>query len=180
MGNLKGRHEPKRQMTLKRTVKHILTIFSLTVSVTSCNKTTPAGFWTDFHKDFITTKNSNQGPWGGQREINWKSETNNTFTENELIEFADKNDWKLLDSISFSADTLTKNSFSKLKNDDYSLDILNESILPKIKSKDSKIFIFKTTWLNVESGNTRETFENGFAVLNSDKTELKIFHLWGE
>lgn len=152
----------------------------MTFLVTSCDKTTPAGFWTDFHKDFIITKNSDQGPWGGRREINWKSETNNSFTDKELIEFADKNDWKLLDSISFTTDTLTKNSFSKLKNDDYSLDILNESILPKLKSKDSKIFVFKTTWLNVEPGNTRETFENGFAVLNSDGTELKIYHLWGE
>jgi len=165
---------------LNLTIKHILTIFSVTILVTSCNKTSPAGFWTGFHKNLIVTKNSNQGPWGGQREITWKSETNNGFTEKELIEFADKHDWKLLDSISFSLDTLTKNSFSNLKNDDYSLAILNESILPKIKSKDSKIFIFKTTWLNIEPGNTRETFENGFAVMNSDGTELKVFHLWGE
>lgn len=148
--------------------------------MTSCNKTTPAGFWKDFHKDLILTKNSDQGPWGGQREINWKSESTNTFTDKELIEFADKNDWKLLDSISFSADTLTKKSFSTLKNDDYSLDILNESILPKLKTNDNRIFIFKTTWLAVEPGNTRETFENGFAALNLDGTELKVYHLWGE
>ena len=128
---------------MKQIVKHLLTIFSLTVLVTSCNKTTPAGFWTDFHKELILTKNSDQGPWGGQREINWKSETDNTFTDKELVEFADKNDWKLVDSISFSADTLTKSTFSKLKSDDYSLNILNESILPKIKSKYSKIFIQK-------------------------------------
>lgn len=128
----------------------------------------------------MLTKSSDQGPRGGHREINWKSEAKNTFTDKEIIEFADKNDWKLIDSISFPADTLTKDRFSSLKNDDYSLDLLNESILPKLKSTDNKIFIFKTTWLKVEPGNTRETFENGFAVLNSDGTELKIFHLWGE
>ncbi len=150
------------------------------VLVTSCNKTTPASFWKGFHKDLTLTKNSDQGPWGGHREINWKSEYTNTFTDKELIEFADKNDWKLLDSISFSADTLTKKSLSTLKNDDYSLDILNEIILPKLKTNDNRIFIFKTTWLAVEPGNARETFENGFAVLNSDGTELKVYHLWGE
>lgn len=152
----------------------------MTVIVTSCKKTTPAGFWTDFHKDLLLTKNSEQGPWGGHREMNWKSETNNTFTDKELIEFADKNDWKLLDSISFLADTLTKKSFLKLKIEDYSLDILNENVLPKLKTNYNQIFIFKTTWLAVEPGNTRETFENGFAVLNSDGTELKIYNLWGE
>ncbi len=180
MGNIKRLNVPNIQTALKRTIIIILTIFSLTVLVTSCNKTTPAGFWTDFHKDIILTKNSDQGPWGGHREIKWKSEAYNTFSDKELIEFADKNDWKLLDSISFSADTLTKKSFSKLKNDDYSLDILNDSILPKLKTNDNRIFIFKTTWLTVEPGNTRETFENGFAVLNADGTELKVYHLWGE
>ena len=180
MGNLKKRHEPNRQTVLKLTIRQILSIFCLTVLLTSCNKTTPAGFWTDFHKELILTKNSDQGPWGGHREINWKSESTNTFTDKKLIEFANKNDWKLLDRISFSTDTLTKNSFSKLKNDDYSLDIINESILPKLKTKDNRLFIFKTTWLKIEPGNTRETFENGFAVLNSGGTELRIYHLWGE
>jgi len=165
---------------VKRTIKQILTIFYSTVLATSCDKTTPAGFWTDFHYDLMLTKDSDQGPWGGHREINWESESNNTFTDEELIEFADKNDWKLLDSISFSVDTLTKKSFSKLKNDDYSLDMLNESILPKLKTNDNRIFIFKTAWLAVEPGNTRETFENGFAVLNSDGTGLKVYHFWGE
>lgn len=165
---------------MKRKIKHIPIIYFLTVLVTSCSKTTPSGFWTDFHYNLIITKNSDQGPWGGNREINWKSETNNSFTDKEIIEFADKNDWKLIDSISFSADTLTQNSFSKLKNDDYSLDILNSNIVPKVKSKDSKLFIFKTTWLNVEPGNARETFENGFALLNLDGTEFKIYHFWGE
>ncbi|OYQ46909.1 hypothetical protein CHU92_01260 [Flavobacterium cyanobacteriorum] len=126
------------------------------------------------------TKSSDQGPWGGHREINWKNKSANTFTEKEIIEFADKNDWKLLDTITFSVDTLTKNSFSKLKNDDYSLDILNGSILPKLETTDNRLFIFQTTWLKVEPGNTRETFENGYAILNADGTELKVYHLWGE
>ena len=179
MGNLKA-NETDKQTTLKRNIKYTLTIFTLIVLITSCNKATPAGFWTDFHKDLILTKNSDQGPWGGHREINWKSEANNTFTDKELIEFSENNDWELIDSISFSTDTLTKSSFSKLKNDAYSLDLLNESILPRLKTNDNRIFIFKTTWLAVEPGNTRETFENGFAVLNSDGTELKVYHLWGE
>lgn len=172
---------------MKQKIKHILTIFSLTVLVTSCSEQTPAGFWTDFHKDAIVTKNSNQGPWGGHREMHWKSSTPNTFTDKELIEFGNKNDWKFLDSVSVSTDTLSKNSFSgtkesfsRLKNDSYSLYLLFENILPNLKSNKNKILVFKTNWLTVEPGNTDETYENGFAVLNSDGTELKIYHLWGE
>lgn len=82
--------------------------------------------------------------------------------------------------MSFAPDSLTENSLSKLKNDDYSRDILKDEILPKLKKHDNRIFVFKTNWLAIEPGNTRETTENGFGVLNSDGTELKVFHLWGE
>ena len=180
MGNLKKRHEPYSYTTLKRKIKHILTILTLTVLATSCSKTTPAGFWTNFHKDLILTKNSDQGPWGGHREIQWKSTNACTFSSKELIDFAMKNDWELADSISFSIDTLTKESNLKYKSDDYSLDIFKENVLPKLKSGDDKVFVFNTTWLAVEPGNARETFINGFAILNSARTELKIYHLWGE
>lgn len=152
-----------------------LTVFSI-----SCSKITPAGFWTNFHQELIATKNSDQGPWGGHREIHWKSENTNTFSSKELIDFATKNDWKLTDSISFSADTQSRNSIVELKIDEYSLDIFKDRVLPKLKSKDNKLFVFKTTWLAVEPGNARETFENGFAVLNSNGTELNVYHLWGE
>jgi hypothetical protein len=165
---------------LQLTINRRLVILTLAALMISCSKTSPAGFWIDFHKDLILTKDSDQGPWGGHREIYWKSESNKTFTARELIDYANSNDWKLVDSISFSADTLTNKSFSRLKNDDYSLDILNESILSKLKSNDCKLFIYKTTWLAVEPGNTRDTFENGYAVLSSDGAGLKIYHTWGE
>ena len=141
--------------------------------------------WTELNfgespQDLLLTKNSNQGPWDGKRELCWKSKTINTFNNKELIEFATTNDWKLLDSISFFSDTLTQISFSKLKNDEYSLQLLNKNVLPKINSNFNRIFIFKTAWLAIEPGNSRETFENGFAAINSDGTELKIYHFWGE
>jgi hypothetical protein len=165
---------------LKRIIKNLLTTFSLTILLISCNKTTPAGFWLNFHTDLILNKLNDQGPWGGQREIRWKSKNQLYFSDIELIEFAEKNNWQLLDSITFSKNTFTKSNLSKLKNDDISLDLIKERILPNLKTNDNKIFIFKTKWLAVEPGNTRETFENGFAILNSNKTELTILHFWGE
>ena len=165
---------------MKKKINQLLTILFLAVLATSCNKTSPAGFWTTFHKDLIAVNKSDQGPWGGHRELKWKAEMKGTFTELELIEFSKNNDWELIDSIKISIDTMTSKSFSDLKNDDYSLYIIKDKIIPELSLKDNKIFIFKTTWLAVEPGNTRETFENGFAILNSDNTELKIFHFWGE
>jgi hypothetical protein len=159
-------------------MNYLISLICLAVFAASCSKIGPAGFWTDFHKGLILKAENDQGPWGGQREITWKSETANTFTNKDLIEFADKNDWQLSDSI--SSELLTRTSLTRLKIDDYSLEILDKVILPNLKSKDERVFVFKTTWLAIEPGNNRETFENGFAVLNSDGTELKVFHRWGE
>lgn len=100
---------------MKRRIKHIVSVFCLIALITSCNKITPAGFWTDLHKDIMLTKKSDHGLWGGHTEIKWKSEVKNTFTNKELIEFASNNDWKLKDSISFWADTLTKKLFFETK-----------------------------------------------------------------
>ena len=158
----------------------LLVVLTSVLITNSCSKIGPAGFWTEFHKDLIITKNSDQGPWGGYREISWKSEADHFFTSKKIIDFAEKNGWELIDSISFLTDTLTRNSIIELKNDDYSLDIFKNNVLPKLSPKDNKLLVFQTTWLAVEPGNARETFEDGFAVLNSDNTELKVYHLWGE
>jgi hypothetical protein len=174
MGNL------KKADKIHRTTLKIITLLILTTIASACSRITPAGFWENFHKDLISTKGSDQGPWGGNRGLHWKSNTTHTFTDHGLIEFAEQNDWILVDSTSFSVDTLNKASFRKLKNDAYSVDILEESVVPKLTATDSKLFVFKTTWMAVEPGNLGQTFENGFAVLNSDGTELKVFHLWGE
>ncbi len=160
--------------------RYILVITGFMILKTSCNKIVPAGFWENFHKDLIATKNSNQGPWGGSKEVYWKSETQNTFTDIEVIEYAKRNNWILTDSITLSADMLAKSDFPELKNDDYSLEIIKEKALSKARVNANKLLVFKTTWLAVEPGNSRETFENGFAIINSNGTELEIYHLWGE
>ena len=86
----------------------------------------------------------------------------------------------MVDTISLATDSPKTKIYTLPYSDDYSLTILNEHILPKLKAKDNKIYVFSTTWVAVEPGNARDSFANGFAVLNSDGTTLKIFFEWGE
>lgn len=165
---------------MKKYLRNILIISGLLVQLLSCKTTTPAGFWTSFHKELLLTKQNDQGPWGGYREIKWKTVEPNTFIDTELILFAEKNNWTFIESLSISADTLTNSSPSTQKLDDYSLVLVRQKILPMPASNDARIFVFKTPWLAIEPGNARETFENGFAVINKEGTELKVFHFWGE
>ena len=160
-------------------MKYVIPFLSIIFFTTACSKITPAGFWTGFHKNLITISENDQGPWGGHRKIVWNSGVS-FFNVEEIIDYAKKNDWQLTDSIMFSTDTLTKESRIKYKNDDYSLTIFREMVLSELHPNDNRAFVFMTTWLAVEPGNTRETFVNGFVVLNSDGTEMKMYHLWGE
>ena len=151
---------------------------ALIALITSCNKTTPSAFWTNFHRNLITAKISDQGPRGGHREIHWKSEQGKPFTLKEVIEFASRNGWQLTDSLTYTKDSLVKLTNYSDKN--YSFDILKENIIKRNHSVDNYILIFKTGWIAVEPGNARETEKNGFVQINSNGTELMIYHLWGE
>ncbi len=162
------------------TNKQLLILFSLTVLINSCNNITPAGFWKSFRMDNIETKNSDQGPWGGHLEIRWKSKNNEIFKANQLIDFATNNGWILTDSIKFTADSLSKLRTNYTSNEDYSLEILNNEVLAKLKVDDTNVYRFKTGWIAVKPGNDTETEVNGFVIINSDGTEMTIYHLWGE
>jgi hypothetical protein len=140
----------------------------------SCNKVTPAGFWKNYEQDKITNSTSDQGPWGGQRIIKWLNKE--AFNTKEINEFATKNGWKLIDSLTINK--ATKSKFDIFKNE-YSEQIFTTKVLPNIKTE-TIIYIYKTGWIAVKPGNTDETEINGFVTLSSDKTELDVYHIWGE
>ena len=161
-------------------IKLLFILLGLIVLCESCSNLSPAGFWTSFHKDLIIKQESDQGPWGGTRIIHWKTKSIKPFSEKELLDFATKNDWKLVESHSFETSTASNSTLSSLKSNEYSLDKLRNEVLAKEIVQGWKLYVFKTTWMLVDQKDTGETFENGFILLNSTKTELKIIHFWGE
>ncbi len=155
-------------------------MLGLIILCESCSNLSPAGFWTSFHKELIINNESDQGPWGGTREIYWKSNTNKPFQENEILEFASKNKWTLVDSLTVTNDSPSEKLFSELKIHEYSMEVLVQKVLAKEKVVNTKIYVFKTSQMLVNLNDGDDTFENGFILLNSTKTELKLVHRWGE
>src|ERR1700752_957282 len=88
--------------------KIICVVTTYWISLSSCHKTTPAGFWLDFRKDLIVKSISDQGPYGGRREIFWKATGGRKFSSKEFIEFAKENGWQLMDSIFIPLEKLKK------------------------------------------------------------------------
>lgn len=177
-GQPQGLHSANWKIILRLKIKHILFVLTFTVCLTSCSKTTPAGFWTNFYEDLMITKNSDQGPWGGHREIHWRSKNEKTFNLEEIIDFASKNGWQLTDSLIYANNSLSP--LTKYPETDYSFDILRETVLKQIASDKIYIFVFTTGWTAVEPGNARDTEKNGFVIINSKGTQLMVYHLWGE
>ncbi|WP_048331382.1 hypothetical protein [Bizionia psychrotolerans] len=77
-------------------------ILIIILSFISCSKTTPSGFWLNYEKKLITAKQNDQGPFGGRLSVNWVADKDSEFDIKIITEFADKNDWKLIDSTTYS------------------------------------------------------------------------------
>ena len=162
---------------MKLKIKSILAILTLLFLVTACSKTAPAGFWANYQKDLITTKVNDQGPWGGNSEIHWKSNSAKKFSTKEILDFATKNGWQLTDSLVYKQKSIKP--LTNYNDTDYSYRLL-ETFLDKSDFNENYVFVFKTGWIAVEPGNERETNKNGIVVINSSRKEFTVYHLWGE
>jgi hypothetical protein len=172
-------------MTIKT---FILLTLCLTLAFVSCNKATPAGFWKNYKGDFLVKNISDQGPYGGHRAIYWKVGNTNIFNSKNVLDFAIKNGWTLVDSSDFSKDQtnqwiydnenvfpLTSTGFSDtLKSDGHLTDF------PRWFGGQLRVYKFKTGWVTIEPGTDNSIEENGFIVISHDKTEMAVYHLWGE
>ncbi|QOD59358.1 hypothetical protein H9I45_08200 [Polaribacter haliotis] len=169
-------------------MKKIL-ILLIMLNFISCSKITPSGFWLNYETDFITEKQNDQGPFGGTLLINWIADNDYEFDIKKITELADKNDWKLIDSMNYKkADLRNMTDFGKptinlpLKNftpESKKADLKSEPF-PRWIETNFKLYRFKTGWLIFEPGTNDSTNENGFLLISSDNKQMTVYHLWGE
>jgi hypothetical protein len=65
----------------------------------------------------------------------------------------------------------------------FSATVLNDTQLeyfPRWFSGPVKLYKFRTGWVTIEPGTGNSNEENGFVLINSDGTEMAVYHLWGE
>jgi hypothetical protein len=160
----------------------------LTLAFISCNKAVPAGFWKDYHKNFLQKNISDQGPYGGHRAIYWKADKANTFNSNSVLQFAKKNGWTLVDSITFNQDQTSKWTYNNKPLfpltftgfSDTSFGSTELKYFPRWFGGQINVYRFKTGWVTIEPGTDNSNEVNGFAVISNDKTEMAVYHLWGD
>ena len=166
----------------------LLLVFLWTLTFASCNIATPAGFWKNYKSELLVKNISDQGPYGGHRAIYWKSKIQKTFTSCDVLEFARRNGWTLIDSSKFSEDQTTQWTYNNqavfpLTSIGFSVRHLNDADLadfPRWFGGQVIVYKFTTGWLTIEPGTDNSTDENGFAVISSDGVQMAVYHLWGE
>lgn len=152
----------------------------------SCTSPMPAGYWEGFKSAAIATVQSDQGGHAGYRAIHWIANENDFFTADEVIAFAQENDWPLIDSTAYSAASiqcwayagqpifpLGFNGFDPRAGGEESY-----RCFPRWINTDLVIYKFKTPWLTVVEGEWQDAM--GYAVISADSRQMALYHLWGD
>lgn len=162
----------------------------LILTLTACSSISPSGFWTDFRPDYQISKHCDQGPYGGRRTIHWKSDVRDFFSTSEILDFAQKNGWTLVDTQLLNSEQMKSWSindtliFPLYLNGIYAMysdDNLGSwtTFFRKIEA-DVTVFRFETSWLLFYPGTDESTEENGYVMVSEDGRQLSVYHLWSE
>jgi hypothetical protein len=154
----------------------------------ACNRTTPAGFWNTYHSDLLEITLNDQGSYGGHRAMYWESDRPNTFTNLEILTFADENGWTVVDSAIFPNEKVKTWTFYNkpvfpLTSTGFSDTMPNDQIVEKFPrwfGGPLKLYKFRTGWVTTQPGTDNSMDVNGFAMINDAGTKLAVYHLWGE
>lgn len=158
----------------------MLSLLTALIHFASCNRITPAGFWSNYHHKYLQENIQNQGPWGETSLYCWNYQKNSKeFNQKQMLHFAQENDWSLVDSMKVFNDSIyCRSNANRL---DYSHSILSTHLIPLLKQNNEyTIFVFKTRWVAVKPGNSDETEKNGFIIFDKKNSIILAFHKWGE
>ncbi len=59
-------------------------------------------------------------------------------------------------------------------------DSISYKDFPRWITTDLIVYKFKTGWVKIHPGTDDSTVGNGFVLLNKDRNEMTVYHLWGE
>lgn len=150
----------------------------------------PANFWDEFDsKHQISSTGEFDGRYGF-KVVHFKRQ-NNPYKLSEIIDFASKNDWELLDS-TFLSSKLLDTSSSVINNElkfnacirGFETNVEDcgfTKVFPRYISSGLTVYEFNTSGMILVDSYTQESSQwVGFVLLSKDRLEMTAYHLWGE
>lgn len=160
------------------------------VTLVSCDRNMPGGFWETFDKKSIVKNESDQGPYGGHRVIHWENATKGTYNQKSIIDFAVLNGWTPTDTLILGKpDMIDWISYDKLVfpiylsgiNKKWTEDDLGGyTEFERYIDSDLTVYKFKTDWVLIYPGTDESTSENGYIIVDKDESKMTLYQLWGE
>jgi hypothetical protein len=166
----------------------ILTLFILTLMLSSCLSPSAAKFWTNFEEDYQGKHLNIQGPWGGIRVIHWIN-SDGVFNKKEIIDFAIKNGWKLKSDSTYKSyltQTWTYDDkpifplYWKGFTPKFDFDYSGFEDFPRWISGDIEVLSFTTNFVSINLETQENILTNGFIILNEQQNKMTLYHMWGE
>ena len=160
------------------------------MTLVSCDRNMPGGFWETFDKKSIVKNESDQGPYGGHRVIHWENATKGTYNQKSIIDFAVLNGWTPTDTLILGKpDMIDWISYDKLVfpiylsgiNKKWTEDDLGGyTEFERYIDSDLTVYKFKTDWVLIYPGTDESTSENGYIIVDKDESKMTLYQLWGE
>ncbi|HYV84730.1 MAG TPA: hypothetical protein VFB49_02365 [Patescibacteria group bacterium] len=149
-----------------------------------------ARFWNGYRSEFIVAQQSDQGPWGGWRWIQWRADSPGTFQESAVRAFAESKGWKCVQRDEYSAKEVGtwvtwkgQPIFPLLEPMDRGPDYYQQpERAPRHISSDSVVLKCDSGWMRSDPvGHDPDLVTAyGFIHLGQDGREMAVYHLWGE
>jgi hypothetical protein len=155
--------------------------------ISACSWSSPAGFWTSYRPELIANRQSDQGPWGGIRWIQWLGPKPGTFAPVDAVRFAESKGWSCRKPVPYSGAQMRIWHYSgrlvfplPFGPADHRPDNPAVENLPRIIDDDSWVIACDSGWSRVEPGTDKETPALGYIHLDAIGTRMAVYHLWGE
>jgi hypothetical protein len=149
-----------------------------------------ASFWKGYLSEFIVAQQSDQGPWGGWRWIQWQAAKPGTFQESAVRAFAERKGWKCVQRDEYTAKTVAtwvtfkgQPNFPLLYPMDHGPDYYQPSErFARHISSDSVVLKCDSGWMRSDPVGHEPNLVTAYGLihLSKDGRGMAVYHLWGE
>jgi hypothetical protein len=152
------------------------------LALAACSEVAPAGAWSSYRHDEVIAAQSDQGPWGGWRWIEWVARPGARFEEGGLLRAAQQRGWKLVRQRELAASDMSS-WFTREGAPIFGPELLrfaHRAPLRRHVEPPCVLYEFDSRWLKAPEPDAELVPAPGYVLLSRDGARMALAHEWGE